>query len=683
MTELRIPRSVGGTVDDVPNQDFIQPQTEQDSNSLVIPRSVGGNVDVEESSNQQQLQGDNTPINVAAEFASAFNRGLINVADFFTTDQINAIMRLAGSDKRVPSIESTKLGQAVAGGGFMRDGTAKNIVSTAGEFVGPGVATGALLRGATRGIQETQKVLPNVMKQFGVGNVADDALISAAAGAGGQTGKESGIPGAELAGSVVVGAVAPATLSKVGNYATAISRKLGITKQSADELASAMSKQVDEATDEIILDTLQREGITPEQAAKRFSKLGDDAIPADIGESFAGRLRAVANRLPNVRGQANRTLGQRKEGEAARISKALDDNTGNTGFDVDGAIGSLQKRLKPEIDKAYKAARDAIYNFSPRMQKILAGNNSLSRAAKKAELRLADKKAVGDPVFNMDRVDAIKQELDDQIGKALRKGEKNKARDLIRLKNTMVKEADKTVPEYKKARDLFAGRVALETAAENGELFFKMPSSQMLRYSATLSQSERKFYLMGAKKAIQEKIESSNVNSDLVKRLFGKNGDVKKLQSLFETPRQYNSFVKQLRREVRFNITRNEVRGNSTTVRQAIDDSSLDNAIEHVKSLAIATSSPIGAATQLQSMLRRVTQARTDEVSTESLQRVGQFLLDTGSGPKEVERLLSKASEKVLTRALLRAAEKASVTGAQKRFTQSGRSIVANEVVNR
>ena len=43
-------------------------------------------------------------LNVAGEFAAGVNRVAADTADFFTTDQVNAILELAGSDKRVPTI---------------------------------------------------------------------------------------------------------------------------------------------------------------------------------------------------------------------------------------------------------------------------------------------------------------------------------------------------------------------------------------------------------------------------------------------------------------------------------------------------------------------------------------------------------------------------------------------------
>lgn len=42
-------------------------------------------------------------MNAAGDFASAVNRSVVGGVDFFTLDQVNNILQLAGTDKRVPT----------------------------------------------------------------------------------------------------------------------------------------------------------------------------------------------------------------------------------------------------------------------------------------------------------------------------------------------------------------------------------------------------------------------------------------------------------------------------------------------------------------------------------------------------------------------------------------------------
>lgn len=79
-----------------------------------------------------------------AEFASAVNRGAVDLLDFFTADQVNNVLEIAGSDARIPTLGDVAEKQTT--GNFMEDGIAKDAVRTAGEFVAPAAATGQVIR---------------------------------------------------------------------------------------------------------------------------------------------------------------------------------------------------------------------------------------------------------------------------------------------------------------------------------------------------------------------------------------------------------------------------------------------------------------------------------------------------------------------------------------------------------
>jgi hypothetical protein len=78
------------------------------------------------------------------EFAAAANREVTEVLDFLGPDGVNAVLSLAGSNRRVPTLASNKFGaQGVLGqdgantgieGGFMQPGVARDAVQTAGAL---------------------------------------------------------------------------------------------------------------------------------------------------------------------------------------------------------------------------------------------------------------------------------------------------------------------------------------------------------------------------------------------------------------------------------------------------------------------------------------------------------------------------------------------------------------------
>lgn len=91
---------------------------------------------VEEAAPVEVVEQDSfakNALDVAGEFAAGFNRTVLNGVDFLTVDQVNNILELAGSDKRLPTLGDA--GQAIGAtqGNFMEPGLARDVVAAAGE----------------------------------------------------------------------------------------------------------------------------------------------------------------------------------------------------------------------------------------------------------------------------------------------------------------------------------------------------------------------------------------------------------------------------------------------------------------------------------------------------------------------------------------------------------------------
>lgn len=145
-------------------------------------------------------------MDVANEAMSAVNRGVTSVADFFTTDQINAIMQLAGSDKRVPRI--TDALSPATQGGQMQPGLARDVVRTGGEMVGPGMAVGGALRAATAALPAVsagESAMMGAIRSLGSSTPVVDAAASAGSGAGQEIGRYMGGDTGAAIGALVGG----------------------------------------------------------------------------------------------------------------------------------------------------------------------------------------------------------------------------------------------------------------------------------------------------------------------------------------------------------------------------------------------------------------------------------------------------------------------------------------------
>jgi hypothetical protein len=246
---------------------------------------------------------------------------------------------------------------------------------------------------------------------------------------------------------------------------------------------------------------------------------------------------------------------------------------------------------------------------------------------------------MGDEITHFDIINATKQEMDDQIGTAIRAGENNRARDLVRLKNMMVDEADAALPGYKAARDAFAGRMALETAADQGTLFMSLNPREVQALTNSMSESELRMFRLGAKQSILDRIESTQMTSDLAKRLFGRNGDVSKLRSLFPSDRSFQQFSDTLEREAQFSMTRRAAQGNSTTAQQMTDSSNVAATGRRIAS-AVNNPNPLAIAAEVENIVSGLAAKKGTEAHAAALAKAGDILLDRGMDPQRLRAIL-------------------------------------------
>ena len=75
--------------------------------------------------------------NTVLEGMAAVNRGAVDTLNFLGPDQINAVLQLSGSDKRIPTFSDIPGVEQATQGNYMEPGTARDIVRTAGEFLSP------------------------------------------------------------------------------------------------------------------------------------------------------------------------------------------------------------------------------------------------------------------------------------------------------------------------------------------------------------------------------------------------------------------------------------------------------------------------------------------------------------------------------------------------------------------
>lgn len=644
-----------------------------DRSALLAEAQRRGLVTDEQPVPQEDSFLDDT-VDVVAEFASSVNRTVGEVVDFFGPDTANAILSLTekgigklGGDVELPRVPTSKDIPGIEGG-FMEPGLARDVTRASGQTLALGGSIGAIGRKAAT-LLPTQfageSLAVGTARQLAATTPAQDVTLGALSGAGSAVGRESGGDPGALVGGLFTPLAATASKQAL----------TGLINQGAKGIAAitrSLSDLSDDGASKLLAEAMVREGIGPDDIARRMAELGPEAIPADLGNNFARLLRTASNQIPRIEGRTAEVLTERQLGQAGRIVNSFEDATGTASLNVDDQITLLNKTAGQQANDLYAAARAKDFKIlskesiegigtgtpidrelikSSRKLKGILGNNksSVGKAALKTRQTLDDKRAAGDVVGDIDFIDATKRVLDDQIQVAIRQGRKNRVRDLVRGKNALVEEADKVVPEYKQARDFFAGKAQLESAAETGGLFMKLKPREVEDLVSTMSASEKEMFVLGSKQAIIDRIESLQTNSDAIKRLFGKNGDVKKLQSLFDDESAFNNFSEALKRESQFILTRNAARGNSTTAQQTVDIGNAGQALESARALA---GDPIAASNKFGQIVAGLATKKQSEANIAALEQAGDILLASGMNPDRLLKILLRGNREEIQRVL-------------------------------
>lgn len=610
---------------------------------------------------------------VLLELVSQINNSVARAVDFLGPDQINAVLQFAGSKMQVPKVTD------IPGGGgehFMPPGAARNIVGAAGEAIPAAIGGGALVRSLAEKApviaSQADSMLTNVLRSMKGGGVGADAIMGGLSGAGGEAGKETGIPYADLIGSVVT----PTAATFIPNAFKQI-MAAGAGKLLMGELEKVPSKDAAK----LLYDAMLSSGLNPKTTAAKLEGFGADGMPADIGEDFARLLRLSINKVPALKGEARNLFYERNLGQEGRLMPALEKASGTKGMDIDTEISRLEAQTKPQIDKMYKEAADSNLTLSdklkelmglqdaPKKAKLVLGSggkmywkepnkkintkNSLSKARERVQIRLNDKAAAGDKLSIFHEVDASKQELDAQINRALgfgdpKKADFDKARDLVRLKKKMLNEVDLKIPIYKKARNLFAGVESLKNAANAGTLFNRTNARTQSEMFKLYSPSEKEMYILGVKQNVMDTFDSVGMSYDARLRIFGKRGTIKKLRGLLG--KDFNDFEEALKREVDFKITSNTAMGNSRTFEQMSDESMLNNAKAVIKKVR----TPGGAVDAVADIYSGLQAKKASKEQIKALTEAGYILIDMGLPSGAVQRLLEGANAKAIDRELRR-----------------------------
>lgn len=289
-----------------------------------------------------------------SEFAAGVNRSALGALDFLGPDNINAVLQLSGSEKRVPTFTEALGAER---GAFLEPGLQQDIAATAGEFVPLAAGIGSLLRTGAQKLSPltsgTEGTASGLLRQAGQTTARQDVTAGALAGAGAEIGEEvGGEPGA-LIGSIAAPLVTiPLSIAK-----TTATKLLRESAPSIDELkatARGIYTSLDESGFRVpaqsfdnlagdVTETMRRQGFDVDLHPKVGAVLRrlNDEVGTDKSLQEMDILRRVARSAASSIDRDERHLG-------GIIINRMDDFLDSQSGKVDGQ----------EVGQAFRSARD-------------------------------------------------------------------------------------------------------------------------------------------------------------------------------------------------------------------------------------------------------------------------------------------------------------------------------------
>lgn len=458
-----------------------------------------------------------------------------------------------------------------------------------------------------------------------IGKSAIDAYRNAGAmgrfganvASGAATGALSGLGNADD-GSRMSGATKGAIIG--GATGALVSPVAYVARKAADVVAPVARWAKDKATMSAeeqfarkLAQQAERDGLTPGQVQAKLSKLGPDAMLADVGENIRGLAEGYALLPGEAKRAANASLMNRAKGQASRVTNSLMDSLDAPDINFDQQIQSIHANMR-EAGKGYAPIIDTKeVPVTPEMERLLTGptmKSALARAYHIAQndVALGDADSTVQKFFALNdkgegmfvpftgmhgeikqrptlRVwDYAKRGLDAIIGDGtdpITGKLTNEARQALLFKKRLLSDIDAAAPEYAKVRSEFADEASIETALKMGRAFFSKDAEVTMRHMADMSEPEKNMFRAGAARAARDKILSAPDTGDAYKRVFGNQLTRDKLRAVFPDAKSFTKFARSIQREAAFSQTKNAILGNSrTAAREALkDDTGIDPSV--------------------------------------------------------------------------------------------------------
>src|SRR6056300_1669852 len=450
-----------------------------------------------------------------APISAGLARSLAQGASFGAYDEVEAFLRSRFSDQEYDDALSKVRTEMEL---YRKDNPA---LAMGAEIAGGFLTPAGLVGGATKGGLTAAGSLGGMAARGAAAGAAGGGIAGFASGEGGFGERaQSALTGAALGGAL--GGAAPVAFGVAGDIGSRVFDGLGL---SGPKRAATLAERR-------VLKALEREGLSPDEAAARLqrgSDLGADILPADLGENVAGAAYA-AQAVPNARRSAVRGIleerGVEQGGRIAERTAQSMDAAGAYGLDyLDDIAAAAKEKYRPlykAADKPIDAEPFRTYGSRKVFQDAYVRAQRRADDLGEAPLPDLEDLLAGDTVSTM-HMQQIAQGLDEVIESGTDKLTGKMSTEAARVKGirddfkSIIRELN---PDYKAADVQFRDYMDLRRAYDVGEGFEKLSGQALTRKLSAMTAEELEAMKVGMVTKIRE-IGSGSDRTDYFQRIFG------------------------------------------------------------------------------------------------------------------------------------------------------------------
>lgn len=308
-------------------------------------------------------------------------------------------------------------------------------------------------------------------------------------------------------------------------------------------------------------------------ALSRARQLGPKATIPDIGgkptQALAGEFTSqdmsFLHRLDKI-------FGKRAREAATRLNSSITRTLGIKGKDFAETARNISNARKLEAGPLYEQASQetvkipTLKNYVGSLDDLISKTEStgFDRALKSFRRSLFRTDNTGRRFLKQDVESLIysRKALGDAASKAFRNGEKDK---WLLLKQARDQFDEQVMPQaYKEANSIWSSSTQLNDAMDAGRRFLTSDADFIREGFNSMSQAEKEHYLIGAVRAINDKMNNVQEGGKVTTYL-NKPAIKEKLGIIFPDKQSLGQFMRDIERENVFTAAKNFVFGNSMT----------------------------------------------------------------------------------------------------------------------